>query len=170
MLSKLIHIARGPWYWVALILLGLSMEAMALVFQYVWEEPPCVLCIHTRLLVMSFVLIGFVALFVRKYWLPRSLAHLLNTLVMAVLFERAYMLLGVERGTIFADCNFDLGLPGWLAFDKWLPALFEVQTSCGYTPELLFGITMAESLIVMSVVLTAVSAVLATASLLGKNA
>jgi disulfide bond formation protein DsbB len=44
----------------------------------------------------------------------------------------------------------DLGLPSWLALDSWFPAVFQVQTTCGYTPELLFGISMAEALIVFS--------------------
>ena len=87
---------------------------------------------------------------------------------MVGLFERSYMLLGTERGTVMASCNFDLGLPSWLAFDKWLPAVFEVQASCGYTPELLFGITMAEGLIVMSSALVIISALLSVTSLLKK--
>ena len=64
--------------------------------------------------------------------------------------ERAYMLLGTERGFVFADCGFSLGLPQWLALEEWFPALFRIETSCGYTPEILFGITMAESLMVLS--------------------
>lgn len=108
MLSKLREIAQGPWYWLFLVLLGLSMEVTALVYQYVWDEPPCVLCIHVRLWVSGLVLLSIVALLVRKTRLPVFLPHIFNTLIMAGIFERAYQLLGIERGTILGDCSFDL--------------------------------------------------------------
>ena len=65
--------------------------------------------------------------------------------------ERSYQLLGTERGFVFGDCGFELGLPSWLAIDVWIPSIYRIETSCGYTPELIFGITMAEFLMVFSV-------------------
>lgn len=73
------------------------------------------------------------------------------TLLVAIgLTERSYMLLGTERGFVFGDCGFTLGLPAWLAVEQWLPWLYRVESSCGYTPELVLGITMAEALMAMS--------------------
>jgi disulfide bond formation protein DsbB len=46
-----------------------------------------------------------------------------------------------------------LGLPQWLAVDQWIPWLFGVQTTCGYTPIIAWNISMAESLMAMAVVL-----------------
>lgn len=162
--NYLLFIARSPWYWLFLILLGLSMEGIALAYQHIWEEPPCVLCIHVRLWTAGIVLVAIAALLVRNTRLPAFVPHILSAFVMAGMFERAYQLLGIERGTIMGDCSFNLGLPDWLAIDKWFPALFEVETTCGYTPELLFGITMAEALIVMSAGLFLVSLILTVAS------
>lgn len=165
MLDILTRLAHSKSYWLALILLGLAQEIVALLYQYVWEELPCVLCIHVRLWLACSILLALIALFVRRQrWLLTG-AHALNTLIMAGLFERSWVLLGTERGTIMASCAFDLGLPAWLAFDKWWPAVFEVQATCGYTPELLFGITMADALIVLSAVLVVISACLTFVSL-----
>jgi len=166
MFDKLILLAKSRWYWLALIILGVILETVALIYQYAWEYLPCVLCIHVRLWVISFVIVSTAAFFARKTWLTTTLAHTLNSLIFIGLFERSYMLLGTERGTVMASCNFELGLPSWLAFDKWFPAVFEVQASCGYTPELLLGITMAEGLIVMSSVLVIISVALAITSVL----
>ena len=80
-----------------------------------------------------------------------SLAHLSVVFITVGLTERSYQLLGTERGFVFGDCGFDLGLPAWFAIEEWLPWLFRVETACGYTPEIVFGITMAEALMVMSV-------------------
>lgn len=75
-----------------------------------------------------------------------------------------FSLLAVERGWIFGDCDLNLGLPEWFALDKWIPALFEVQTSCGYTPLMIFEITMAEALVVISVLMLIMSATVFIAS------
>ena len=50
MLNKLDKLVAAPWYWLALIVLGVSMEISALIYQYLLEYWPCVLCIHVRIL------------------------------------------------------------------------------------------------------------------------
>jgi disulfide bond formation protein DsbB len=55
-------------------------------------------------------------------------------------------------------------MPAWFALDKWLPSVFEVQTACGYTPIVLFEISMAEALLVISIVLLIISATLFVSS------
>lgn len=165
MLDTLTRLANSRLYWLLLIVLGLGQLALALFYQYARDEAPCSLCIHVRVLVTGFVLLGMVALLVRRQRWLRSGMHALNTGIMAMLVERAWVLFGTERGTIIASCSFDLGLPTWLALDRWFPALYEVQTTCGYTPELLAGITMAQALLGLFSVLGVISAVLTLASL-----
>jgi disulfide bond formation protein DsbB len=160
-MQPLITLARHRLYWLALLLLGITLEATALVFQHVLDYPPCVMCIHVRLWVVLLILIAIFGLVVRNIRCAAGLSHLLMTGVMAGLLERAWQLLGTERGFIISTCGFDTGLPSWLALDKWLPAVFEVQTTCGYTPELVFGITMAEFLLVMSACLGLLSLLMA---------
>ncbi|HEY9052592.1 MAG TPA: disulfide bond formation protein B, partial [Gammaproteobacteria bacterium] len=57
----------------------------------------------------------------------------------------------------------------WFAIDKWFPQVFGVWTSCGYTPELLFGITMAEGLLIISMVLALISLMIALAIFANKS-
>ena len=80
-----------------------------------------------------------------------SFAHILLVAGAIGLMDRSYQLLGTERGFILGACNFDLGLPDWFAVEQWMPWLFRVETTCGYTPEVAFGVTMAEALMLMSV-------------------
>jgi disulfide bond formation protein DsbB len=166
MFTKLAIIGKSVWYWLALVLIGLSFEGVALFYQYVLDQMPCVLCIHVRILMLALILVALAALLLRHLKWPNALVHLLTVLVAAGLLERSYQLLGTERGFTFSDCGLDLGLPDWLALDVWFPAVFQVQTTCGYTPELLFGITMAEALIVFSVVFVLVSLAMTLASVL----
>lgn len=164
MYHVLVDIARSRAYWLFLITLGISLEGVALYYQYALEYWPCVLCIHVRILVFGIILVAGVALCLRRSRLLRSLMHVLMSLLMAVLVERAWILIGVERGTIEGSCSMDSGLPGWLALDRWFPFLFKIWEPCGYTPELLAGITMAEALLVLFSLLLAVSVILTLAS------
>jgi disulfide bond formation protein DsbB len=156
----LIDLGRHRRYWALLILAGLALEGGALYYQYALDEWPCVLCIHVRILVIGFVLLGLLAIFFTESVAAMRLFHGLNTLLMAWLVERSWQVLAVERGWVFGDCAMDLGMPSWFALDKWLPSVFEVQTACGYSPLILFEITMAEALLVISILLLIISAAL----------
>ena len=151
-------------YWAALVLVGIALEGAALYYQYVLDEWPCVLCIHVRLFVFAFVVLGLIAIFCTRSTLLMRFAHGLSVIIMVGLLERSWQVLAVERGWVFGNCELDLGTPSWFAPDKWLPSLFEVQTSCGYTPLILFNITMAEVLLVFSASLLIISAALFFAS------
>lgn len=168
MLDKLQKIAHSRGYWLALVALGLGFIAVALFYQYVLETPPCVLCIQVRIWFAGLILIAISASIFNKRWLRRG-AHVLTVLIATGLLERSYLLLGTERGFVFRDCGFDLGLPSWLALDTWLPQLFRVEATCGYTPELLFGITMAEALIVFSALFLVISLALTLASFMRRD-
>lgn len=169
MLNKLSNISRSAWYWILLITIGIASEGIALFYQYVLDFRPCVLCIHTRIGVLGFVIIAGLALLVRRSGKLLVVAHVLTTLIMIGLVERSYQLLGTERGWVFGSCDFDLGLPEWLALQEWLPAVFKVWEACGYTPELFFGITMAEALLFMFASLALVSIVLTVAAVMIRN-
>jgi disulfide bond formation protein DsbB len=165
MLDTLASIGKSSCYWLALLLIGLSFEAVGLFYQYVLEEMPCVLCIQVRLWVMALIIVTLLALSQLRLRFKPVPVHLLTVVISGGLLERSYQLLGTERGFVLGDCGFDLGLPAWFTPDAWFPILFQVQTSCGYTPELLFGITMAEALIVVSAMLLLLSVAMAVAAI-----
>jgi len=165
MLDRLAGIGNGGLYWLALALAGLASEAVALFYQHVLDEMPCVLCIHVRLWMMALILVALLVLLLRRLRFMPLAGHLLTVVIAAGLLERSYQLLGTERGFVIGDCGFDLGLPDWFTPDVWFPAIFQVETSCGYTPKLLFGITMAEALIVASAVFTLLSVAMTVAAL-----
>jgi disulfide bond formation protein DsbB len=99
----------------------------------------------------------------------RVAAHALVTVILVGLLERSWLLLRIERGMVDGECSFDLGLPAWLALDRWMPPLFQVQEACGITPALPFGFTMAEVLPVVSAVLLLSSFALLLATLLSRG-
>ena len=160
----LIDLSMQRRYWAILILVGIALECSALYYQYVLDEWPCLLCIHVRMLVFAFILLASIAIFCTQSTLATRVAHGLNVIIMLGMVERSWQVLAVERGWVFGNCEMDLGMPAWFALDKWIPSLFEVKTSCGYTPLILFNISMAEVLLVFSALLLIMSAALFIAS------
>jgi len=157
LVAQLKDIAHSRWYWLVYIVGGVSLIAIALYFQYARDELPCVMCIQIRLWFSLLIIVSFIGLLARRIKAINALVQVSIVFIAVGLMERSYKLLGTERGFWDGHCGFDIGLPTWFAIDKWLPWLFRVETTCGYTPEILFGITMAETLMVMSVALLIVS-------------
>lgn len=151
--NHLKYVAHSRWYWLIYIIGSISLIAIALYYQYARDELPCVMCIQIRLWFSLLIIVSFIGLLARRIRAINTLVQVSIVLIAVGLAERSYKLLGTERGFWDGHCGFDLGLPAWFAIDKWLPWLFRVETTCSYTPEILFGITMAETLMVMSVVL-----------------
>jgi protein dithiol:quinone oxidoreductase len=165
MMNRYFHLSEKPAYWLTLILATVSLLTVALYFQYGRGELPCLMCIQVRLWVVLLFFVAMIGFFSRYKPVFNLLPQAAVVGCGIGLLDRAYLLLGTERGFVFSDCGFSLGLPHWLALDDWLPSVFRVETSCGYTPELAFGITMAEALMVLSVVLLIVSSVVLLAGL-----
>jgi disulfide bond formation protein DsbB len=165
-LRQLAQAGGSRGYWLLLLLVAFAMEGVALLYQYQWDYAPCVLCIHVRIWFLGMIAAAVMALALRPSRYAIAAMHGLMALLMGGLLERSYQLLATERAWIFGSCNMDAGLPDWFALDRWFPAVFEVQTSCGYTPELLFGITMAEALLLFSVFMVLLAAGLMVVSLL----
>lgn len=151
MFNRLGSFAKGRIYWLAMIALCIALEAAALIYQYVLDYYPCVLCIHVRIWVFGMLLLSVAALFLRQDRFGLLTTHVVMTGLLVGLAERSYMLLGTERHFVMGSCEMTAGLPSWFALEEWFPLMFKVWEACGYTPVLLFGITMAEALMVMSV-------------------
>jgi disulfide bond formation protein DsbB len=49
-------------------------------------------------------------------------------------------------------------MPDWFAVDRWMPWLFEVRNLCSFTPEMLFGFSMAETLMAVGVLISVMAA------------
>ncbi len=167
--KQLKTLSHSRWYWGLALATGIILLSVALFYQHVLGERPCLLCIQVRLWVSLLVLVSFVGFLARRNRAMNSVAHVSVVLVALGLVERCYQLLGTERGFIFGDCGFDLGLPTWFAIDQWLPSVYYVETSCGYTPEIIFGITMAEALMLFSVCFLLVSVCVSLASFLKRS-
>ena len=134
---------RTAHLWLALLSTSVALEIAALYFQYVLDYGPCILCVQIRAVLFVVILLAAVALF-----LPAA-RKLTSVLLMPCTLTFAwfcYQVLGIERGWFEGSCTFEPAFPAWIPLHDWLPSVFEPWELCGYTPDILFGITMAETL------------------------
>lgn len=150
MLHHAAALGKHAGFWLTIILVGCVLEGVALFYQYVLDYGPCVLCIHIRIWIMALIALAVLALCLRRYRIPNLLLQILSLGAAAALLERSWMVFAVERNLIESSCEMSTGLPAWFAVDQWFPVVFEPWELCGYTPDLLLGITMAEGLMVIS--------------------
>ena len=137
---------KGKILWWALFALGSGLLAAALYWQYVIGDDPCQVCIQARLWAVALGLLGAVMLLLPENLFTRLAGLILAFIASAGMGERAYYLYEIENFRGDGSCEFTLGMPSWFAVDRWFPALFEVRNICSYTPEVAFGISMAEAL------------------------
>lgn len=161
MFNKLTIFARSRVFWFLVLLACLVLEGVALFYQYVLDYGPCVLCVHIRAWIAGLALVALLMLILGG---PAALGHLVSLGLALGLVRSSYQTLGVERGTIVDACSMDAQFPSWLPLHQWLPAMFEPWEPCGYTPMLAFNISMAEALMVISMLWVLVSLVLLIAS------
>ena len=156
-MANILDLFASRWYWLALALGGVGLLAVALFYQYQLGEEPCQVCIHARIWVIGFTLVALLMCFLPvKRWLY-GVANLLVIACAIGLGERSWYLYLIENGRGDGSCEFQLGLPDWFALDRWFPDLFEVRNLCTYTPEMLFGLSMAESLLLAAAAIIAVA-------------
>ena len=125
---------------------GVALLAVALYYQYVLGDEPCQVCIHARLWVAALTLIALLMIAAPQNAALRIAANAGVLAASIGLTERARYLYRLENGIGDGSCEFQLGMPDWFAVDRWMPWLFEVRNLCSFTPEMLFGLSMAETL------------------------
>jgi disulfide bond formation protein DsbB len=126
------------------------MLVIALYYQYVLGEEPCQVCIQARLWVFALLLVSMTLAALPKIRVLRLSGNLLALACALGLGERAWFLYQLENGIGNGSCEFQLGMPDWFAIDQWFPSLFEVRNLCSFTPEMLFGLSMAEGLLLIA--------------------
>lgn len=147
MIQALSSFVHSRWYWLAVMAVGLGMEAVALFYQYGLDEPPCALCIQSRAFTLLGVLFGLLGAVVIRIPALRYAANVGLIISLGFLWDVSRTTVLVERGIEESTCGMDAGFPSWLPLHEWIPQVFEVWTMCSFTPDFLFGLTMGEGLL-----------------------
>jgi len=146
--------SKSAFYWLFLIFLTASLEAVALYYQYELGFEPCVICIKMRVVLAGIFIASIIGLLLKSISILRLATEISIALMGGVLAMLSWEMIKIEKGETMSSCSFNpsLGdwLPSWLPVETWVPYLFEIKASCGVTPELAFGVTMAEGMMAVS--------------------
>ncbi len=148
-MNKLYKFAETPYFWLTGLFYLLLMEGIALFYQYgpgMWY--PCALCVQVRAWVAGAIIFALLGLIKAKDFWWRWMALTLTISMMAGALYTTYYAYGVEQGTVISSCSMGAGFPQFMPLDQWIPFLFEAQGMCGQSPEMLFGFSMVEALLV----------------------
>lgn len=133
--------------WTAVIAICAALEGGAVYFQQVLRQYPCELCIYSRVWLAAIGLVAVVGLLVRRTTWPLRIVIAAELLLSVGLASVVWELLALEYGFGGAGaCSMFPNFPSWAPLDQWLPVLFQVQGPCAATPEVLFGLSMADGL------------------------
>lgn len=161
------------WFWLAIIGVCVALEGGALFYQHVLEIYPCELCIYVRVWIAGIFLLAIAGLLLKRSTLGGLIACTSGLVLSLGLATETYNLMVVEYNWGGGGaCSFFPNFPEWAPLDQWIPFLFQVQEVCKATPEIIFGISMADSLAIVSlalIVIFAVSIVGSARHLLSKN-
>jgi len=155
----LANICCSRAYWLLVFIFALSLELIALYYQYQLGYGPCLLCVEVRAIVLAIMLIAIIGMLTCRI---RALANLMNILLAGsgiAFYIKSILLVRIERNEIESSCGFKADFPNWLPLDTWLPAVFEPWEACGYTPMMKFGLTMGETLVYCSYFIFSLGAV-----------
>lgn len=145
MLEKL---GESRKFWLAGIVYLVSMEAIALYYQYgPGQWYPCALCVQVRAWVLGAMIFSILGLVLVKSFWWRWMSLNLTILMMAGALYTSYYAFGVEQGTVISSCSMGAGFPQFMPLDQWVPFFFEAQGMCGQSPAMPFGLSMVEGLL-----------------------
>ena len=136
------------YFWLAGIAYFVVMECIALYYQYVLQFFPCALCVQVRAWVVGAIIGAAVSVYFRtRFWI-RFVGLCAIIFFLGGALYTSWYALGVENGTIISSCTIGAGFPSFMPLDQWIPFFFGANGPCGQSPEMWFGFSMVETLLV----------------------
>jgi len=122
-----------------------------LFYQHVLKTYPCEVCIYIRVWLAAIALISLAGLVLKRWHWSKITSLVLLTGLALGLTSEVWAILQIEYNLGHGGaCSYFANFPSWAKLDHWLPAVFEVQEACAATPKVLFGLSMADGLVAVS--------------------
>ena len=146
------NFGNSRFFWIAGAIFLLLMESIALYFQYVLDMEPCALCVQIRAWILGALIFSIITSFVCNRFIERWIGLTLTTGLLSGALYTSWYSWKVEKGEIISSCSFGAGFPEFMPLDIWIPSLFEAAGMCGQSPDMWFGLSMNEGLIITLVI------------------
>ena len=137
--------------WLLLGLSALGLELCALLFQYVMNLAPCIMCVYQRVAILAIILAGFIGLLACKFLVARIVAYGLwaTGAIWGLFIALEHVEMQANSGSLFFSCDFIPNFPTWAPLHEWIPALFEATGDCGEISWQFLGYSMPQWMVVV---------------------
>ena len=142
------NFGTSRFFWIFGAVFLLLMESIALYFQYALDLDPCALCVQIRAWILGALIISIFTSFVCNRFVWRWIGLTLTTVLLSGGLYTSWYSWGVEKGEIISGCSFGAGFPSFMPLDEWIPLIFAAPGICGQSPEMWFGLSMNEGLLI----------------------
>jgi disulfide bond formation protein DsbB len=142
---------KNPYAWLLLAISALSLEMVALYFQYIMDLKPCIMCVYQRVAILGIALAGAIGYLGCQYMLARLFAYILWGVgaVWGLLIAIEHVEIQASSGSLFFSCEFIPNFPSWAPLHEWIPFLFEATGDCGEISWEFFGYSMPQWMVVV---------------------
>lgn len=151
------------WPWLLLGFSALTLEFIALYFQYGMGLEPCVMCIYQRVAVAGLAVAGFVGAISPQNTLVRIAAFTAWFTAaiwgLFIAFEHMQMQ-NPDNFMLAMSCDVFPNFPSWMAIHEWFPAIFEARGTCDSIDWQFLGLSMPSWMVVSFALYTAVAVVI----------
>ena len=139
---------QSIYLWVTGIVYLLVMECIALYYQYFLQFLPCALCVQVRAWVLGAIFSAVFSTYFRFIFWIRFVGLSTTIFFIGGALYTSWYAWGVENGTVISSCSIGAGFPRFMPLDQWVPFLFGANGPCGQSPEMGFGLSMVETLLI----------------------
>ena len=147
-MKQFYEFGQSIYFWLAGIAYLVLMEGIALYYQYALGFYPCALCVQVRAWVIGAIVSAAIGVaFKSNFWLRFLGLSLTIVFIGGGLYTSNYAW-GVENGTVISSCTMGAGFPTFMPLDEWIPFFFGANGPCGQSPEMWFGLSMVETLLI----------------------
>ncbi len=145
---KVLSMKRTGWF--LLLFSALSLEAVALYFQYGMELAPCVMCIYERVALFGIVFAGILGFIAPRMWFFRTLGLLtgLGSAVKGMTLAIKHVDYQINPAP-WNQCTYLPEFPSSFPLDKWFPALFHPSGSCSEITWQFLTLSMAQWIVII---------------------
>ncbi len=143
--------------WLILMASALSLELVALYFQYIMSLAPCIMCVYQRLAIVSIILAGLIGYAFNQYMIARLLAFALWGIgsVWGLVIALEHVDMQGATLSFFYSCDVIPNFPQWAPLHQWIPFLFEATGDCGDINWQFLGYSMPQWMTVVYAVYSA---------------
>jgi len=136
--------------WLSLAGVAITLEVIALYFQYGMGLAPCVMCIYQRTAILGIAMAGLIGAIAPQHFVARLIAYTIwgGSAIKGLVIALEHVDIQIHPSPFFS-CDFRPNFPDWLLLDDILPGFFRATGDCATISWQFLGWSMSQWMVVV---------------------